>query len=241
MPDSVDFSKYLPYSSRFSTHDMGELAVRLGSPVTFDRRGEVIWMDVCDRGLSPYSPTGSGVGNSVRLSTRYPMHGCYVLELTAGSDAAVTSGVTKAMSNVAMLRCGLEVGFWLASLNEFLWISLRRYDGVLMHEAQVRLYATDEKLCYKDAAGNPVTLASVGGVDNPSAVYHHIKLVADFELNQYVRVQYNDQEFDLGGVPIYTLAAGDISQYRIYIMLLGRVAYNDRAYLSHVIVTGNEQ
>jgi len=54
MPDAPDWYKYLPGSDRYILEDMGELAARLRSPITYDRRGEVLYFDMMEHGLAPY-------------------------------------------------------------------------------------------------------------------------------------------------------------------------------------------
>jgi len=46
----------------YSLHDMGELAVRLGSIVSFDRRGDVIFSDSFQNGLGKVYASGVGAG-----------------------------------------------------------------------------------------------------------------------------------------------------------------------------------
>ncbi|GAI56753.1 unnamed protein product, partial [marine sediment metagenome] len=49
-----DFGMYQIAKTIYRLADMGELAVRLGSIVTHDRRGDVIWMDNFDSGIAKW-------------------------------------------------------------------------------------------------------------------------------------------------------------------------------------------
>ena len=240
MPDTPDYSRYLPGSERYALADLGELAARLGSPVTYDRRGEVLWMDACDGGIAAFSPSGSGTGNIVFLTTFFPFHGHYSLEMRAGSDGTRLSQVTKKLSHVSMLRSGLEVAFYLVSANESFGVRLLKFDGTNMIYGDISLFGTTELLCYLDSAGVYQTIVATGGVADPYGIYHHIKIVVDFTTQKYVRALYNDAEYDLSGIALRSEAAADIRQYRIRLRQTGRAGLNDIARLGHVILTGNE-
>ena len=54
-----DYGTQGPVSTVHSIQDLGELAVRLGSIVTFDRRGNVLWLDGFDSGIGAWSKGGN--------------------------------------------------------------------------------------------------------------------------------------------------------------------------------------
>ena len=237
MPDDYD---WLPGSARFPMADMGELAVRLGSPVTFDRRGDVLWLDTIAGGLGSWTAVTGGLGSTVNVTTNYPLHGKYTLALVAGSTLDHTAQIRKRLSNIAMLRSGLEVAFWLNTPGESFILFLTRFDGINQVGANISVWSGPKTLEYRDPAGAYHTIAHIGSIDNNEGVYHHLKVVADFTLGQYVRVIWDDHEYDLSGIPLWQVPALDIKQYRVLIAQYGVLASNDIAYIGHVIITGNE-
>jgi len=238
--DMPDDYPWLPGSARFPLADLGELAARLGSPVTFDRRGEVLWYDIGNRGVAPYAVGGSGEGNEVYVDCAYTLHGGYDLIMVAGSDDERYSDLSKMLSNIVLQHMGLEVAFALFSPNDFFLIRAMFFDGSQQHRGSIKVNGSEQTLCYEDEDGNYVPLLSGIKFDDPYGVTHHIKLVMDFETGYYVRLLFDDYIFSLADIQEHKSIAADIPQYRLELCQRGRLEYNDTAALFHVIVTGNE-
>ena len=49
-----DFGIYAPKETIVTIEDLGELAVRLGSPVNYDRKGDVVWVDGFEDGIDKW-------------------------------------------------------------------------------------------------------------------------------------------------------------------------------------------
>ena len=238
--DMPDDYPWLPSSTRYPLADLGEQAVRLGSPVTFDRRGEVVWYDVCDKGLAPYVISGSGTGNLVRVSTLYPLHGVYDLQMHAGSDADHLSQIKKHITNQEMLRAGLEAAFWLPVGGEQFMVTIQRTTGAQELTATVGLNYADQTLDLWTAAGAWESIDTVGAFEDNSGVYHHLKLVVDFESGYFMRMLYDNRRYDLSNYAVRVTADTAIAMYRTVITFVGLSGQNNDVYIGHVIVTGNE-
>jgi len=238
--DMPDDYPWLPSSTRYPLSDLGEQAVRLGSPVTYDRRGEVVWYDVGDKGIAPYTISGSGTGNQVIVDTYRPLHGAYNLKLISGSDADRMAIVNKSMSNLAMRRCGLEVALFLATEGEHFKIAILRRSGTLDVQGWLSLGMVSKTLQYYGSDGAYHFIADTGDLYDPYGIYHHLKLVVDFDTGYYVRALFNENSYDLSAYPLYSEALSGIKHYIIQATFGGRLNHNDKAYVGHMIVTGNE-
>ena len=69
----------------YQVTDLGELAVRLGSPISHDRRGDVIWWDDFECTLNKWQTVANGAGSSVALSDARARNGRYSALLISGS------------------------------------------------------------------------------------------------------------------------------------------------------------
>ena len=238
--DMPDDYPWLPSSARYPLADLGEQAVRLGSPVTFDRRGEVVWYDVCDRGLSPYFITGSGTGNLVRVNTLGSLHGGYVLQMHAGSDAGHLSQIEKHITKQGMLRAGLEVASWLPVGGERFVVTIQRTTGTREFTAKVGLNYANQTLELWTAACEWESIDDIGVFEDNYGVYHHLKLAVDFESGYFMRMLYDDRRYDLSNYGLRVTDDTTIAMYRAIIKFVGLSGQNNDAYVGHVILTGNE-
>ncbi|GAI90305.1 unnamed protein product, partial [marine sediment metagenome] len=76
-----------PKDTVYGLDDLGEHAVRLGTPHLWDRRGDVIWMSDFREGLGDVGTfVGPGAGGSVVLHTEYARQGAYCVQLTTDKD-----------------------------------------------------------------------------------------------------------------------------------------------------------
>ena len=238
--DMPDDYPWLPSSTRYPLADLGEQAVRLGSPVTFDRRGEVVWFDVCDKGLAPYDISGSGTGNKVEVSVFYPLHGGYNLQLTAGSDADHLSQINKLVSNLAMRQAGVEVAFFVTEGVEKFYIHLARHTGIQETISRIQVDCENLTLSYLGSDNAYHSFADISEPRDNWGVYHHLKMAMDYDRGSYLRVIYDEKQYDLSDYALFTGSSVQIACYRLYCRITGRLDFNDTAYIGHVIVTGNE-
>ena len=238
--DMPDDYPWLPSSTRYPLADLGEQAVRLGSPVTFDRRGEVVWFDVGDRGLSPYICNQYGTGAIVRPVAVYTLHGGYAIQLVAGSNGDHAAEIAKIISNLQMQRGGLEVAFHLPTYGDAFDIEVRHYTGAVSQRGVVRIDYADDKMKYLGDDDNFHEIATIGTVATSYWIYHHSKVVVDFDANRYMRLLFDDERYDLSAYALNSVASAEQRHYWLSVRMTGRLTYNDAAYVGHVILTGNE-
>jgi hypothetical protein len=238
--DLPDDFQWLPGSNNSPLGDLGELAARIGSPMTFDRRGEVIWMDVCNKGIAPYSLAGSGVGTAVYTSTDCSLHGYYSLVFKAGSTASHNASLARSITTVGIKRSGLEVAYALLNPSERFDVEIAKYDGVNKTYGYVSIYTVLNKILIAAFGGAIPQVAVIPNQDSAYNVFHHVKFVVDFSTGYYVRLMFDDLEYDLSSYRLEVIASALIKQYRLAVYHHGRDTFNDLAVLGHIILTGNE-
>ncbi len=240
MPDSKDFSRYLPDSNRFSLQDMGELAARLWSPVQFDRRGEVVFMDAGQAGIAPWRVYGGGTGNNVSAVGANSGPSGFAIRLTPGSDGGKTAGMSRTFSPARWSRTGFEIGVCLTTSFDYLWIDIDRYDGLKRHLARLKLDYTNLELRYWNSAGADVTIDTITDPTSVTHVHNSIKLVGDMDNFNYVRVIYNQEEYELAGIPLYLNPAFAAPQVLVALTAHGTGAGGEYLDITQSIITGNE-
>jgi len=238
--DMPDDYQWLLGGQRALLDDQAELAARLGSPVVWDRRGQVIWFDTFAHGLSAWKATGYGTGASVLTINNLTYLPGFAAELIAGSDGVAAAELQKEFQPLESVRNGIETSFTCFNAFNRFGISINRLDGTLRHTARLRFYNADNGLYYTDAAGVDVLIDTFSDIVYAYGLYQHLKVVVDFALGEYVRAIYNTTEIDLRGIPIYQAAEAANVGYRIVLNHLGAAAANARAQVGHVIITTGE-
>jgi hypothetical protein len=238
--DLPDNHQWFPGSKRYVLQDDAELAARLGSPVVFDRRGQMAWGDRFDAGLAGWVYDGNGTGWAVKVTVSKTLFPGYAIELTGGSDSVRFARMLKHFGAPDIGRAGVEIS--TAFLSEFdkLHISLQRFTGALWIYGRIRIDRTNNLLSYQDAAGNEQTIAALPAPDFANAVYQFSKLVLDWDAGEYVRFLYNEEEYDLSGEALYSEADTTQPQHLVSLVFYSRSGSNDRCQIGHVVLTVGE-
>ena len=182
--------------------DLGELAVRLGSPVTFDRRGDVIFIDSFEEGLLKWSTEIVGSGAAVALSHDAARCGGWSCKLTAGAQEEESALISHYIPYPVLGRLGFECSFAFDNQLKRLVMSAALYDGDEALTATVQYNYADKKLQYlgTDLAWHDVAT----GLDlylagNPFWIW---KLVVDYSARKFVRLIMNNVEYDVSGIAV---------------------------------------
>jgi len=216
-----------------------ELAARLGSPRTWDWRGQTALFDDFSRGRGNLATDQIGTGADISLDPTYWQTGGYSLRLTGGSDSDRVVRVTLTPETPVAERVGVVACFsYLDYLETFTVTVDGYYNGSILRGA-VRYNRGTDYVQYLNAAGSWVNLVNPYFASGASA-FHRIKLVVDFGLFTYRRILVADQEFGLGGQDLYVAGSGALSSLYVKFELKSRSGHNDMAWLDHYVVTVNE-
>lgn len=240
MPDAPDGYQYRPESTRAVLGDLGEHAVRVGSPITFDRRGTVIWYDTVQYGLTPWTESGSGTNSSSKLILGGGHFGPYLVEMTADSDGERWRQMWHPMPLIEINKWGLVVSFAVTDDFDYLSFSLNRYDGTYRYQGRIKVVFDPPKLQYRGSDGDDHDIETIPNPVWAYHTFHWIKFVADYETLEYVRVIYNGVEYPLPGIAIYKSDSDDIPKMTPYITVRGRSGYQDKMLVCAVILTIDE-
>jgi len=240
MPDAEDFYTYRLGSERHVVGDLAELAVRLGSPVAYDRRGDVIWYDQFDYEVNNWFLFLGDAGDAVTAVTTYPYIGKYAAKLLTAGAALRGAGISGHLAPPIVNKWGIECAVWFKQDYDSFTVQLIYQPGAVAYSTYVRLVDATGKIEIYDENG---AWQEVGVFQTSSwsyALYHHLKLVVDFENECYSRVMLDAQDIDLSAYPLYSAAGGGVPINSFYIKFHGRVGQSDYAQLGYVIVTANE-
>lgn len=235
-----------PWSSKykmlkaFSMIDFSELAVRLGSIVTFDRRGNVVFLDDFEGGTLFWTASGGPGGGSAALSTTWGKSGSKSCALTAGAGALGQSRIYREFYVPVVGKIGIECSFTVDAATDYVLMIMRHYDGSGYKSGGLRYDRANTKIEYKNSANNWVDLITSYELNTTTAQFNTWKLVLDLTNSEYERALINDKEEDMEGIALYDTGTGGTEH--LYVNIRHDSAHADTkvVYIDNVILTQNE-
>lgn len=224
-----------PIGPIFTLTDLAEVAARLGSINTFDRRGYTVWMDDFEsNNIDRWWVGALGVGASATISNEAARSGSLSCKMVSGSDLVAT-GISRYLSIPVISRVGIEASFAALNWGSTFEMQISYHDGVTLYRAAVRYIdgaVGVGSLEVEDNVAGWVTLATGLNFGTHVSAFQTMKFVFDLESKNYVRVLLNSFYFDLSA---YTSVLAGLSPLRrlstvIYIHpadLVNRVVYVD--------------
>lgn len=233
-----DWYKIKKPSGVSAVADLGELAVRLGSIVSFDRRGDVYWVDSFDEGVARWAVVSSPAGGTGVISIDYARHGGYAFKMT--TPAAVGGAVTvQHWDPIAFTgKAGWEIALMSTGDLLFFELVLDLLDGDRNWRASVRLDIVGQKWEYEDSAGVWQEVATGVVFTEAETLFNLTKMVLDLTEHEFVRLLFNVDEWDLSGVAMRDMG----STSGVYTRFQARLTADDAidCYFDAVIGTLNE-
>lgn len=235
-----DYGMYAPKKVTGSLSDMGELAVRLGSIVSYDKRGDVVDLDDFEapilRWKVQYLPIGGGSYFS-SLTSRSGIQSYYMY--TDASALAVTN-VQKYYQLLGVKRLGVEISFCKLLSAGSLEINIWYYDGTNRYKAIARIDANTKKLYVYDSALALVEVADIYAMIDEYFANQTIKLVVDFDTEKYARLLYLNREFDISTISLNAFGVVVIPSFFVKIEAISLGPAGTATWLDDFILTQNE-
>jgi len=219
---------------------MAELAVRLGSVVSYHRSGTVLFADGMDNGFAPYIETTVGVGSSVEVVTTPTFQGGLAAKLTAASDVTQTTGLLKRIQPIVLGKVGLEITFSCESLNNSFIISIQLNTGVLREFWGILFITDSDEIHYRPPSGTWTKFADYTLNTDDPYVFYVAKLVVDLVNKKYIKLYINQTTIDMSDLLPYTPADATYQRLEFVTGLKGKLTENNVVYLDNFIITTDE-
>jgi len=214
-----------------------ELAVRLGSAVAYDRRGQVVFLEDFEHGYSLWTWAKSGNLAACALDPTSSLSGGYSVKLTGGNHNVRFSLIGMTRGVAPMGRVGLEFSIAFGSGVNYVSGSLSMHDGTDAYRAQIRYEWVGMDVDVYDDGGDWTWVA---GVANPGVVgneYNTFKFVIDQATRKYVRALFNDIEVHPTTTSYYRTGPTNSTHITVQIAVYSRDGNNDVVYVDNVVVT----
>jgi hypothetical protein len=235
-----DFGNVQPKETTFRLDDLAEAVVRLGSIVSFDRLGDVLFLEGFEDGINRWRTKGSGVGSSVVHSDITSRNGKYCMQLTAGSTLDCYRRATCYIPYPVLSNFGLEMSISLFPECNYILFKLKIYDGANYYLAMIKYDVVNSALYYLPEVGAYVEIKNSYDVYLESNLFSNFKLVVDFVNKKYKRLIVNNRVYSLEGISLYNRVDTTIAHIEGIIELNGILGENGIINVDDVIITQNE-
>jgi len=216
-----------------------ELAARLGSPVSYDWRGQVLAYNTFGAGMGNLYAIEYGAGASAEVDVDYALTDGYCLKLLGGSDGDMKVTVQGIVGRNPSARIGVAIAFSPVYVCDYFIVWLRIRDATTRHIGGLKYDPGSYLLSYygDDAAWH--ALGNYYYVAYPYA-FSFMKLVIDTSTDKYVRALFQATEIDLSAHDLETDALGFTDGVEVFIEVFSTSGHNYGIRLDRYVITVNE-
>jgi len=197
-----DYGMYAPKEATASVSDMGEVASRLGSIVTYDKRGDVVDLDSFETPLLRWKVTTVGATAYARFDTENCRTGSQSVKLHTHGAALDIIYLNKKVPILLSKSLGIEISFGKLLETQWLIGYLSHYSGTRLSQIGFYIDFNVNRIFVFSTAGAWVEVAAGVKATNAYFFFDTIKVVADFSAEYYKRLLFNSMEYDISTIPL---------------------------------------
>lgn len=219
--------------------DMGELAARLGSPVTYDRRGSLLWGYDFKHGPGDFV-TSLLYGSTLALDAEVWERSPFSIQLTTGTASYSVLSLHRLLAIPRLEMVGVQGSIRIGSNVGTVSFGMIHYDGEAYYLGQAQL---DIANLYLGIVVDDVGVVAIDSdmPDLASASYFaHLKVVCDLSNHTYARVSLDGVEYDCTDYKMSEVANTDAPHLRTRLRLSNDGNGAANAWLDNLIVTAAE-
>lgn len=220
--------------------DVGELAARMGSVVIYDRRGTVMDFDNFEEPILRWRTSSEGGNGYARLDSTYARSLAQCVRMHTPDENEDVMSMIRSIPTLYVGKTGVEISWCLLSTNCVFQLSMERYTGATSYLARLRVDPTAQELSILQSGGTYVTIADTGAIASYAFLYNTIKLVANLETFEYVRVLYNENEYDVSAYGLSEVGTTDPKMVEIKLRLVNTGANGGDVWIDGLIFTIDE-
>lgn len=224
----------------FQNQDLMEIPARLGSPVTYDRRGSVLWYDDFEQAVLHWDISGAIAPGTAVLSAEQAYTKSQSCKYTTRDQIADPWGIIRWFPIPRANRVGAEMSFTASEHIGEIIFSLVTYSATNTYVASIKIDITNDVLEYNDDGGNWVEFADTLRLRGSDVAFNTCKVVMDMTTGYYARFLFNDRSFDLSNYGMEDLGTVGTGNSSVGITAAPDEAAEHDFYIDNVIVTQNE-
>lgn len=176
---------------------MGELATRMGSISSFERRGEIVYMNDFEDSTLKWVTGGMGTPRSVERSIGGARNSNYSVKMITGPGVEDYVYMLHYLPLPTNTRLGFEFSFAPSSNMDRLYADLVIFDGSKQSYGEFEYLGHLNDLKVQIGPDSYVTLETNINLRQYDRLFSTVKLVVDYKTKKYVRLFLNNKEYDL--------------------------------------------
>lgn len=217
-----------------------ELAARLGSINTYDRRGDTLWMDDFEAATLKWPIDGDGTGWGVALSTTYARNGGQSVKLVTGDEDGDSTQILKYVPLPRLSTLGFELSFTANENMKEYYFRMVIFTGTRGQAAMIYYYPQTNTLVLIDEKEDPQPIATIRPLIPLAGLFHTFKMVVDYKTKKFLRCMLDNVEYDISSYSYPDVSDPTFPHVLLSIQVMTNVASNQTAYVDDVIITQNE-
>ena len=235
-----DYGMYAALENMGNLVDYGELAARLGSIVTFNREGNIVFWDDFEGTPLKWAVEKEVGTETVGFSTFQVSSGGQALKIATVADATSSAGIRRFFPLFSTKKQGMEVSIRGSTTPSHLKLIYYTILNEKAHIYVVKIDSDNEILQYYDEDADWITLDDNFGLKQAAYLFHHFKLVIDVERGYYVRLIIDRTEYSLNDIPAKIMNMYEPDYFYVKIVSENVTANMVNIYLDNFILTQNE-
>jgi hypothetical protein len=223
-----------------ASEDVNELAARLGGCNTYDRRGNVIYVDDFGAGLSRYSVDSSSGNGTLTLEAKGSLHSGLAAHIAEPAGSGAFTYMATSFGTQASPALGLEVAFQALGTDA---VYVFRMDVSLAksyYAGAIKWDAGNDKLQYLGSDGNYHDLVASPRLYESVDEFNLLKFALDVETGKYLRCLYNADAASMATLALWPDTVGPIDYIRLELRAYATARAPGGMLVSHIIATVNE-
>jgi len=235
-----DYGAQAAKKTVYGMADNAELAARLDSIVTYDRRGDVVWLDDFESNINAWEQAAAG--GAIALSAERCRSGGLSAKLETNAIALATAQITRHVPYPTISKIGFEISLAHASLDIGLYQGfIVSHDlGPNMRRGQWRYTTLTDIIEIEDEFLGWTQIAAGVLLRLDPNLFHCIKMVVDLATGRYVRLILDETEWDLDAYTMNVIVNAEDLNLEVGIIGNTTGAVVAYFYVDDAIITQNE-
>jgi len=216
-----------------------ELAARLGSPVAFERRGQVIFYEDFDKGVSDWRWTAETADSYIKLASGSKMHGGHSAYMFRTANSGGYNKLGRRLCASPSGSIGVSMWYRMLGSPDKIRLNLTVDDGLETHGGGLMIDTATDMAYYKNSAGADVFIGIYNCYPPTEKQWRFLKFTMDLTADTYGYAILDGAEYDLSAVAIDTGITG-VSQILPTVEIYAEVGNDAEVYVDNLVITTAE-